>query len=103
MKERIGVFVIILHIISFFIIPYVADFWFVSLLLTVIFSLLVVFLFDHWYKYFYPIFALSWFVIAMRICWAVEFLEIKELFLCFSWIGAAMWCIGLALKIACGK
>ena len=103
MKEKLGILSIIFNILSFFLIPYIDNFWLISLFLTMIFSLLVVLFFDRWYKYLYPIFALSWFVIVMRICWAIEFMEVKELFLCFSWIGCAMWCIGLALKIAFSK
>ena len=103
MKEKLCVLSIIFNILSFFLIPYIDNFWLVSMSLTMIFSLLVVLFFDRWYKYLYPIFVLSCFVIVMRICWATEFLEVKELLLCFSWIGCAMWCIWLALKIAFSK
>ena len=45
MKEKLCVLSIIFNILSFFLIPYIDNFWLVSMSLTMIFSLLVVLLF----------------------------------------------------------
>jgi len=46
---------------------------------------------------------MSCYIIIMRVFWLTDFLEIKELFFVCSWIGSAIWCILLALKLAFQK
>ena len=93
----------VLQIFSFLLIPFFEFSRLFSLLATLVISLFVILISDSWMKYFYPIFAMSCYIIIMRVFWLTDFLEIKELFFVCSWIGSAIWCILLALKLAFQK
>ena len=103
MKTRWLVWIITINVLSFFLCPFIDGFRLVALLLTSIVSFCVIFLTESWYKYFYSVFIMSCFIIVMRLCWAIDFLDVKELIFAFSCIGSSFWCIVSALKLAFSK
>ena len=90
----------VLQIFSFLLIPFFEFSRLFSLLATLVISLFVILISDSWMKYFYPIFAMSCYIIIMRLLWLIDLLEIKELVFASSWIGCSLWCIISAIKIA---
>ena len=97
MKNDELIFVVSFQILILFLVPFIGDFWIISLLLTILTSLYVILFVDNWTKYFYPAFVMSCFIIVMRIFGLDEFLELKELFFAASWIWCSLWCIVLAI------
>lgn len=102
-KNKWIIALFIIQILSFLIIPFFLPFWIIPLIITLFISLFVVLISDDWFKYFYPVFAMSCYIVIMRVFWLTDFLEIKELFFVCSWIGSAIWCILLALKLVFQK
>jgi hypothetical protein len=100
MRTRWLVTIITINVLSFFLCPFVYGFRLVSLLLTMVASFCIIFLTDSWYKYFYPVFIMSCFIIVMRFYWLIDFLDFKALIFVFSWIGSSCGCIVSALKLA---
>ena len=89
----------VLQIFSFLLIPFFDGFGIVALLITFIISLFVVLISESWMKYFYPVFAMSCYIIIMRLFWLNELILLKELVFYFSGIGASLWCVILSIRI----